>query len=108
MESWESWQFGRDRPERRMPWGAPQDPRNGSQPRSAPHPRRASARGQVGKTWQGGSRPTSTADPHRSCAPPGTEGGAAKTQSGTTTKKEARSEPPTRSRTRTLGLAQVD
>ena len=36
-----------------MPWGTPQDPRNDSQPRSTPHPRRASARGRVGKTWQG-------------------------------------------------------
>jgi hypothetical protein len=89
MELWERRRFEHDQSERRMPWGTPQDPR------SAPQPRRASARRQVGKTCQGGSRPTSTADPHRSCAPPGHEGGAAKTQSGTTIKKEAPSEPPT-------------
>jgi hypothetical protein len=55
MESWEYWQFGCDRPERRMPWGAPKDPRNDSQPRSALHPRRASARGWAREIWQGDS-----------------------------------------------------
>jgi hypothetical protein len=107
MELWERRRLEHNQPERRMPWGTPQDPWDDSQPRSTLRPRRASARGRVGKTWQGSSRPAGTADPHRDCAPPGHEGGAAKTQSGTTTKKEARSESPTRFRTRTLGLNRI-
>ena len=38
MEPWERWRFEYDQSERKMPWGAPQDPRDGSQPRSAPPP----------------------------------------------------------------------
>ena len=108
MELWERRGLEHNQSERRVPWSTPQDPRDDSKPRSTPYPRRASARGRVARTWQGSPRPTSIASPRWSGAPSGHEGSAAKTQGGTTTKKEARSEIPTCSGPRILGLARID
>ncbi len=75
MELWERRWSEHDQSERRMPWGAPQDSGDDSQPRSTLHPREASARGRTGDTWQGGPRSTSTVGPPRSCAITGFERG---------------------------------
>jgi hypothetical protein len=108
MEPWKHWGFKHHRLERRMPRGAPRNPRNGFQPGSAPRPKGGSARGRTGKIWRRGSRPTNTAGPPWSCTPPGPERDTVETQGGTASKKEALSESPARTRTRTLGLAQVE
>jgi hypothetical protein len=106
-ELWERRRFEHDRSERRMPWGAPQDSGDDSQPRSTPQPRGASAKRRAGKTWQRGPRSTNTAGPPWSRTPTGSERGAVEAQGGTATEKETFSESPARARSRTLGLAQV-
>jgi hypothetical protein len=45
MEPWKRWRFEHNRPERRIPRGAPQNPRSGPQPGGPPHPREGSFQG---------------------------------------------------------------
>ncbi len=68
MELWENRRSEHDQSERRMPWGAPQDSRDDSQPRSTPHSREVSAGGQTGGIWRRDPRSISIADLPRSCA----------------------------------------
>ncbi len=87
--------------------GAPQDSRGGPQPGGPTHPGEGGTGGQAEGTQQRTPGTSNVAGPLWSCASPGLEKGAVRTQNGATHEEETRSEPPTRSRTEVLELAQI-